>query len=90
MGFLIFGHATHDFTFAHRWLTWCREHKFVQCMEYDVPKGILPSRYAGTLIDVKVHGGKKRRCPDDKIYGDHEDLRKNVRLISRRDSYMKT
>jgi hypothetical protein len=59
-----------------RWLHWARHHKNVKCVDYDVPEGILPPNYKGTLVDVKVFG--KKWGPDDKIYSQHEDLRERV------------
>ncbi|CAG7728232.1 unnamed protein product [Allacma fusca] len=63
---------------AQKWVKWCHSRNLTKCVEFQVPDGILPYKFKGILIDVKVHGTKKFSGPDDRIYSENEDLRKNV------------
>jgi hypothetical protein len=59
-----------------RWVRWCKAHKDVKCVEYEVPLGILPFKCKGVLIDVKVSS----RGPDDRTYAANKSLRDKVRV----------
>ena len=61
------------------WLEWCRAHSQVKVTPWQVPDGILPPGYTGTLHDVKVGAtDKKYSGPDDKIYNSNPEIREKV------------
>ena len=59
------------------WLKWCKQQNTcIKVIEHDVPTGILPEPFEGTLYDIKVQG--KKWGPDDALYNENEDLRYNI------------
>ena len=61
------------------WLRWCRAQRMVKVTPWQVPDGILPPGYSGTLHDVKVgETDKKYGGPDDKIYNSSPEIRDKV------------
>ena len=61
------------------WLSWCRAQRLVKVTPWQVPGGILPPGYTGTLHDVKVGAcDKKYGGPDDKIYNSSPEIRDKV------------
>ena len=60
------------------WLAWCRGHSLVKVTAWEVPQGILPPGYTGSLHDVKVGSDKKFSGPDDNIYNSSPELRDKV------------
>ena len=62
------------------WLRWCKKQSSrLKVIEHDVPTGILPKQFEGTLYDIKVQG--KKWAPDDALYNDNEDLRYQYTLL---------
>ena len=62
-------------TNVYRWLRWAGNEKDLKVVKADVPSGVLPDGYNGTLIDVKVF---TRHGPDDPVFDKNKTIRKKV------------
>ncbi|RUS68993.1 hypothetical protein EGW08_023245 [Elysia chlorotica] len=60
---------------AESWLDWAQRLPYLKVVETDIPDVILPRKWSGQLIDVKVFS---RRGPDDGIYDTYKNVRDKV------------